>query len=42
MLIVDATKKTVKTVILLKHVQIAHGKNVVAGLFYMSGEIGHN
>jgi hypothetical protein len=42
MLTVDAILKTVKIVILLKHVQIVHGKNVVAGLIYMSCEISYN
>jgi hypothetical protein len=34
-LIVDAILKIVNIVILLKLVQVAHGKNVVAGLIYM-------
>ena len=32
---VDAILKIVKIAILLHYVQIAHGKNVVAGLIYM-------
>ena len=39
MLIVDAIRKIVKTAILLKPVQLAHGMNVAAGLIYMSSEI---
>jgi hypothetical protein len=36
MLIVDAIRKIAKTAILLKHVQLAHGMNVAAGLIYIS------
>jgi len=38
---VDAIRKIVKIAVLLKHVQIAHGRNVVAGLIYMSRELNH-
>ena len=34
-LTVDAIQKIVKTVFLPKHVQIAHGKNAVAGIIYI-------
>jgi hypothetical protein len=36
-LTVDAIQKIVKTVFLPKHVQIAHGKNAVAGIIYTNG-----
>ena len=36
-LTVDAIQKIVKTVFLHKHVQIAHGKNAVAGIIYING-----
>ncbi|MFZ0648991.1 MAG: hypothetical protein WAM27_12305 [Nitrososphaeraceae archaeon] len=36
-LTVDAVQKIVKTVFLPKHVQIAHGKNAVAGIIYING-----
>jgi hypothetical protein len=31
----------VKIAIRLKHVQVVHGMNVVAGLIYMSNDVGH-
>ncbi len=36
-LTVDAIQKIVRTVFLHKHVQIAHGKNAVAGIIYING-----
>jgi hypothetical protein len=36
-LTVDAIQKIVKTVFLPKHVQIAHGKNAVAGIICING-----
>jgi hypothetical protein len=37
----DAIRKIVNIAVLLKHVQIAHGMNAVAGLIYMSRELNH-
>ena len=41
-LTVGAIQSIIKIVTLLKHVQIAYGKNVVVGLVYINHEISHN